>query len=331
MRHRCNSHARAGSIRARRCSRPPRAAASPTRCRRPSAADASASQLAQAASPQAIARISPQAAEYQAGARGVRRGRRRLLEPDLPRSGAAATPSGAIGSRSTLDDYVLTQPPVYTGPKRPVNPEPEPRSRAARRKADSGGRRSLQAAARAIPVHAAAAGQRSRIQARLCARTRSAAGLTREQAVRVYSFETGGNGNYDMQSGIEHAPGTRAISTAIGYNQLLTTNSVELLAEQGHEFIQRADGKAARLSGAARKAMEHKIAVLKRMVAFARRCRTTGGAREDRRHAAGLGDACDGAGHRCRPDAADPQAADLGASSPAPRATPGRSPPPNSR
>src|SRR6202044_1541867 len=24
-----------------------------------------------------------------------------------------------------LDDYVLTHPPVYTGPKRPVNPEPE--------------------------------------------------------------------------------------------------------------------------------------------------------------------------------------------------------------
>src|ERR1700704_6388097 len=26
----------------------------------------------------------------------------------------------------TLDDYVLTQPPVYTGPKRPVDPQPEP-------------------------------------------------------------------------------------------------------------------------------------------------------------------------------------------------------------
>src|ERR1700726_1101844 len=25
-----------------------------------------------------------------------------------------------------LDDYVLTQPPTYTGPKRPVNPQPEP-------------------------------------------------------------------------------------------------------------------------------------------------------------------------------------------------------------
>src|SRR6201996_3218846 len=26
----------------------------------------------------------------------------------------------------TLDDYVLTQPPVYNGPRRPVNPQPEP-------------------------------------------------------------------------------------------------------------------------------------------------------------------------------------------------------------
>ena len=39
------------------------------------------------------------------------------------------------GQQITLDDYVLTQPPVYTGPKRPVNPEPEeakpPRERKA--------------------------------------------------------------------------------------------------------------------------------------------------------------------------------------------------------
>src|SRR5438128_3074416 len=26
----------------------------------------------------------------------------------------------------TLDDYVLTQPPVYDGPKRPVDPSPQP-------------------------------------------------------------------------------------------------------------------------------------------------------------------------------------------------------------
>ena len=65
-------------------------------------------------------------------------------------------------------------------------------------------------------------------------------------------------------------PGSRAISTAIGYNQLLTTNSVELIAEQGHEFVKALTDKAARLSGPARKAMDHKIAVLKQMVAFTR-------------------------------------------------------------
>ena len=89
--------------------------------------------------------------------------------------------------------------------------------------------------------------------------------------MRVYSFETGGNGNHDMQSGLSASrPGSRAISTAIGYNQLLTTNSVELLAEQGHDIIGALTAKAASLSGDARRKMDHKIAVLKRMVAFAR-------------------------------------------------------------
>src|SRR5216683_2414648 len=37
---------------------------------------------------------------------------------------------------------------------------------------------------------------------RAYARVASAAGLTREQAVRVYSFETGGNGNHAIQSGL---------------------------------------------------------------------------------------------------------------------------------
>ena len=64
--------------------------------------------------------------------------------------------------------------------------------------------------------------------------------------MRVYSFETGGTGNHDMQSGLSASrPGSRAISTAIGYNQLLTTNSVELMAEQGHEFIKELTAKAA--------------------------------------------------------------------------------------
>jgi hypothetical protein len=100
------------------------------------------------------------------------------------------------------------------------------------------------------------------------AKVASSLGLTRAQAVRVYSFETGGNGNYDMQSGYR-GPGTRPISTAIGYNQLLTTNSVELIAEQGAALLKALHDKAAKLSGAPRQTMDQKIAVMKRMVAFA--------------------------------------------------------------
>jgi hypothetical protein len=65
-------------------------------------------------------------------------------------------------------------------------------------------------------------------------------------------------------------PGARAISTAIGYNQLLTTNSVELIAEQGSFFVKLLTARAAPLAGPARLKMDAKIAVLKKMVALAR-------------------------------------------------------------
>ncbi|WP_420968598.1 hypothetical protein [Bradyrhizobium sp. B120] len=168
----------------------------------------------------------------------------------------------------TLDDYVLQQPPVYEGPKRPVNPAPE----------EEGGKPPRPP--KTIPVVSdlvrAAAEQfqftpqrpSSEVEfKRAYARYARAAGLTPEQAVRVYSFETGGTGNYDVQAGIEHG-GKRAISTAMGYNQLLTTNTVELLAEQGHEFVRDLTARVAATQGPARKAMEHKLAVLKKMVAF---------------------------------------------------------------
>jgi hypothetical protein len=223
--------------------------------------------MAQAASPQAIAEYRLKLREYQearaafeeeAGAywgsiTEKRRGRNAKRREHL-----------AIG----LDDYVLTQPPVYRGPKRPVNPEPEPEYPPRARKAIPVVADLLQAASE----HFQFTPQRpsSEIEfKRAYARVAAAAGLTREQAVRVYSFETGGTGNYDVQSGIEHG-GKRAISTAIGYNQLLTTNSVELMAEQGPEFVRDLTQRAALLSGSQRQAMDRKIAVLKRMVALAR-------------------------------------------------------------
>jgi hypothetical protein len=172
------------------------------------------------------------------------------------------------GQTVALDDYVLTQPPVYTGPKKPVDPSPQPEPEPRPRRAIPMVPDLIQAAAEHFQFSPQRPSNEIEFK-RAYARVAAAAGLTREQAVRVYSFETGGNGNYDMQSGYR-GPGTRPISTAIGYNQLLTTNSVELIAEQGDAILRALQARAATLSGAARKTIDGKIAVLKRMIAFAR-------------------------------------------------------------
>lgn len=172
------------------------------------------------------------------------------------------------GQTVALDDYVLTQPPVYTGPKKPVDPSPQPEPEPRPRRAIPMVPDLIQAAAEHFQFSPQRPSNEIEFK-RAYARVAAAAGLTREQAVRVYSFETGGNGNYDMQSGYR-GPGTRPISTAIGYNQLLTTNSVELIAEQGDALLKALHDKAAGASGGSRKNLDGKIAVLKRMVAFAR-------------------------------------------------------------
>jgi hypothetical protein len=226
--------------------------------------------LAQAASPQAIA-------EYRAKLREYQEARAAFEEQAVAYWSAIAEKRRGRNAKRRehlaigLDDYVLTQPPTYSGPKRPINPEPSPPEPTHRE------RKYIPLVAdllKAAAEHFQFAPQRPASEVefkRAYARVAAAAGLTREQAVRVYAFETGGNGNHDMQAGLEYArPGAHAISTAMGYNQLLTTNSVELLAEQGSEIVLALSEKAAQLSGNPRKTMDHKIAVLKRMVAVAR-------------------------------------------------------------
>src|SRR5262249_40300435 len=97
------------------------------------------------------------------------------------------------------------------------------------------------------------------------------AGLTKEQIVRIYVFETGGNGTYDAQAGLEYSSRGRAISPALGYNQLLNTNSVELLAERGDELVAVLKARATVLAGEAKQALERKVDILRRMMKF---CRT---------------------------------------------------------
>ena len=170
-----------------------------------------------------------------------------------------------------LDDYVLTQPPVYRGPPRPVDPSAPDVEPSEPRKPD-------------IPVVAdflkAAAEQFAFVPhkpdseiafKRAYAKVAAAAGLTKDQVVRIYAFETGGNGTYDAQAGLTYPrTGARAISPALGYNQLLSTNSVGLMAEHGDRFIKVLRQKAGELAGDAKAAMEGKIESARRMIAFCR-------------------------------------------------------------
>lgn len=166
-----------------------------------------------------------------------------------------------------LKDYVLTQPPVYSGPPAPISPVPTPPPPR-----------------KYIPVVAdfqkAAAEEfgfkpqtpRKEIEfKRAYAKAASAAGLTKDQAVRVFAFEAGGNGHYDVQAGLENpGPNAHAISTALGYNQLLNTNSVELLSEHGDNFVKTLMAKAATLSGSRKAALKRKIDILRRMTAVSK-------------------------------------------------------------
>jgi hypothetical protein len=170
----------------------------------------------------------------------------------------------------SADDYVLSQPPVYDGPKRPINPEPEPEKPGRPPKYIPVLADFLSAAAQ----HFQFVPQRPATEIefkRAYVKAATAEGLTKDQIVRVYAFETGGNGTYTLQSGFASGrPDAHAISTAIGYNQLLTTNTVELVAEKGEHILKLLGEKARGLSGPPRKAMDHKIAVVRRMVALCR-------------------------------------------------------------
>ena len=167
-----------------------------------------------------------------------------------------------------LEDYVLEQPPIYSGPPRPVDPnappgpvpgEPPPIPLLAdflRNAKEHFG---------FLPDRPSSEldFKRAYVKAAL------AAGLTREQIVGIYIFETGGNGTYDMQSGVTPTR-PKAISPAIGYNQLLSTNTISIFAEHGDDILKVLRAKAKALNSQAKLSMEHKIEAVRRMIAHSR-------------------------------------------------------------
>jgi hypothetical protein len=223
---------------------------------------------------------SPSATEYQRKLDAYTQARKKF-------DGEAAAYWGAVAQKRrlrnakrrerqeiVLDDYVLTQPPLYAGPPRPSppppvgeNPEVPPPSPRKYIPVVADFLKSAQEFFGFAPQRPRSEMEFKRTYAKLAL----AAGLTKEQIVRIYVFETGGNGTYDAQAGLEYSARGRAVSPALGYNQLLNTNSVELLAERGDEFAAVLKTRAAGLDDEAKQALERKIDILRRMIKF---CRT---------------------------------------------------------
>ncbi len=169
-------------------------------------------------------------------------------------------------------DYVLAQPPEYSGPPRPPSaPKSVPDLPSAPKREVPVVADFLKAAAE----HYGFAPDRPESEAefkRAYARAAAGAGLTRDQVVRVYGFETGGNGTHDAQSGLSpRRPGAKAISQALGYNQLLSTNTVGLLADFGDNYVKHLMSRAGEMAGPERERAQRRIAALHKMIAASRK------------------------------------------------------------
>jgi hypothetical protein len=172
----------------------------------------------------------------------------------------------ASGQDLAIDDYVLTQPPVYTGPPKPRNPALPPPPQPPRVPVVADFLAAAQAEFQFIPRQPQSDGEFKLAYANVA----KAAGLTKDQVVRIYSFEATGNGDYEIEAGLEYNKHARAITTALGYNQLLGTNSVEIVAESGDNFVQALSARAAQLPPVQQAALVRKIDILRKMIAFAR-------------------------------------------------------------
>lgn len=184
----------------------------------------------------------------------------------------------ARGGTIVLADYVLEQPPVYSGPQRPAAPPflTKPQGRTASRKPDVTERDGVPVVAdflRTASEYFQFKPDRptSEIEyKRVYVRAAHMAGISREQVVRIFAFEAGGNGRHDVQAGLEYSGKGRAITTALGYNQLLATNTVGLLAEHGDDFVDTLSKMADAATPERRKRLQEKIRAMRAMIAFAR-------------------------------------------------------------
>lgn len=177
------------------------------------------------------------------------------------------------------DDYVWGFPPVYQGPRLSADLDRQWSRFLADRRGPAGSKPAKQLPG--VADFLAAARQHydfvpARIPEREFKRRYAeealSLGLSKEQVVRVYALETGGNGTVDMQAGIN--PITKKgkpISSALGYAQLLHANSIGELVKHGDEFMRRLQRLEANATDAERRReLQAKRAALERMIRSAK-------------------------------------------------------------
>jgi len=235
------------------------------------------------------------------GSSSVRAEPQRPTEFDC-REAAAAVTQAARRQAIALDDYVLTQPPVYSGAEAAGGSVADAvrAGRTRERKYIPVVADLLKATAEQFSSPGAAARQRDRIQARLC-RAAAGGGVDTEQAVRVYSFETGGSGNHDIANrGCSASRRVRARSPPRSAQSAAHHHSVELIPSRAMNSSRRWPKKPRDCPGvsAAPWITRSRAEADGGTGAFGtdewRSTRSSG-------YAAGLGHPCDGAGYRCRP------------------------------
>jgi hypothetical protein len=171
------------------------------------------------------------------------------------------------------EDYIAVQPPKYAGPELPpeiakiiAEVKPPVPERPLATVADFLASAKEQYGFVPTPTT-------EREFKRRYAQEALAVGLTKDQVVRIYALETGGQGTYDMQSGFNPITKTgRPISSALGYAQLLHANSTSELVKHGERFARRLLAMAATPGTSPEQAesLKAKAAIVRRMLRAAR-------------------------------------------------------------
>ena len=178
-----------------------------------------------------------------------------------------------LGQEYEAEDYIAVQPPKYPGPELPpeiakivTEVKPPIPERPLATVADF--LTSAKEQYGFVPTPTT-----EREFKRRYAQEALAVGLSKDQVVRIYALETGGQGTYDMQSGFNPITKTgRPISSALGYAQLLHANSTSELVKHGERFARRLLAMAATPGTPPERAeaLKAKAAIVRRMLRAAR-------------------------------------------------------------